>query len=393
MKKLLIVTTIPDTLTAFLLPFARHFRAQGWRVDAMACGISACGECFEEFDRIWEVEWSRNPLNPQNLLSAPRQIQAAMEQGEYDIVHVHTPVAAFVTRYALKNYRKLDKTKVIYTAHGFHFHSGGTALKNTAFLGLEKLAGNWTDYLITINCEDEEAAKHHGLISPERVRYMPGIGVDLDYYSSYATNEARVEEVRRELGLPADTKLLLSVAEFIERKHPQDILRAFANVNSPNACLAFAGEGDLLEDMQQLATQLGIEEKVRFLGQRNDISTLMMAAFATILASEQEGLPRSVMESLSLETPVIGSDIRGTRDLISSDSGILFPVGNLEKLADAIKYLLNHPQSASMMGKQGRKRMASFDLRHIIELHEALYAEALSPKSEQINEYSIQSRR
>lgn len=392
MKKLLIVATIPDTLAAFLLPFARHFRAQGWRVDAMACGISACGECFEEFDRIWEVEWSRNPLNPQNLLSAPRQIQTAMDRGEYDIVHVHTPVAAFVTRYALRNYRKLDKTKVIYTAHGFHFHSGGTVLKNTAFLGLEKIAGNWTDYLVTINCEDEEAAKLHGLISPERVRYMPGIGVDLNYYSSDNTNQAGVEEVRRELGLPADTKLLLSVAEFIERKHPQDILRAFASIDPDDTCLAFAGEGDLLEDMQQLATQLRIKEKVRFLGHRHDIPTLMRAAFATILASSQEGLPRSVMESLSLETPVIGSDIRGTRDLISSDSGILFPVGDIEKLASAIKYLLNHPQSASRMGKQGRKRMASFDLRHIIELHETLYAEALSLKSEQINPYSTQRR-
>lgn len=390
MKNLLIITTIPDTLTAFLLPFARHFRTLGWQVDAMACGISAYGECKVEFDRLWEVQWSRNPLHPRNLLIAPRQIQAAMEQGEYDIVHVHTPVAAFVTRYALRNYRKLRKTKVIYTAHGFHFHSGGTAFKNNVFLGLEKLAGNWTDYLVTINREDEAAAKHHRLLTSEKVRYMPGIGVDLHYYSSNTTSEAEVKEVQRELGLRADTKLLLSVAEFIPRKHPQDILRAFATINPENACLAFAGDGDLLEEMKQLATQLGIQEKVRFLGHRNDIPILMKLAFATILASEQEGLPRSVMESLCLETPVIGSDIRGTRDLVSSDSRILFPVGDVEKLADAIKYLLNHPQEASMMGKRGRERMNNFDLRHIIKLHETLYAEALSSKPEQINQYSTQ---
>lgn len=391
MKNLLIITTIPDTLTAFLLPFARHFRAQGWRVDAMACGIYDCDKCQEEFDHLWEVEWSRNPLSPQNLVTAPRQIQAAVEQGKYDIVHVHTPVAAFVTRYALRNYRKSGKTKVIYTAHGFHFHSGGTALKNTAFLGLEKIAGNWTDYLVTINREDEEAAKLHNLISQERVRYTPGIGVDLDYYSSHTTSLSQVEKVRQELNLRTDTKLFLSVAEFIPRKHPQDILRAFASVNPPDACLAFAGDGDLLEEMQQLANQLGIKEKVRFLGHRNDIPTLMRAAFATILASEQEGLPRSVMESLSLETPVIGSDIRGTRDLISSECGILFPVGNAVKLADAIKYLLNHPQSASIMGKRGREHMNNFNLPHIIKLHESLYNEALSLESKQINEYSTQN--
>ncbi len=391
MKKLLIITTIPDTLTAFLLPFARHFRAQGWQVDAMACGISDCDECKQEFDRIWEVEWSRNPLNPRNLLVAPRQIKAAMEQRHYDIVHVHTPVAAFVTRYALKNYRKLGKTKVIYTAHGFHFHSGGSTFKNTAFVGLEKIAGDWTDYLVTINREDEVAANRHNLIAPERVRYMPGIGVDLNYYSSHTTSQAELEEVRRELGLGIDTRLLLSVAEFIPRKHPQDILKAFASVNPPNACLAFAGDGDLLEEMQQLTNQLGIQDKVRFLGHRNDIPTLMMTAFATILASEQEGLPRSVMESLCLETPVIGSDIRGTRDLVSSHSGILFPVGNVKKLADAIKYLLNHSQKASIMGKRGREHMNNFDLRHIINLHETLYAEALSLNSSQINEYSTQN--
>lgn len=382
MKKLLIITTIPDTITAFLLPFARHFRSQGWQVDAMACGISDYEECFEEFDRLWEVQWSRNPLNPQNFVTAPRQINVAMQQGNYDIVHVHTPVAAFVTRYALKKYRKRGVTKVIYTAHGFHFHSGGKALKNSAFLGLEKIAGNWTDYLVTINREDEVAAKHYGLINSEKVRYMPGIGVDLDYYSSNNAYETEVKKVRQELGLGEDTKLLLSVAEFIPRKHPQDILRALHKINRSDVCLAFAGDGDLLEQMQQLANELGIQQQVRFLGHRNDIPILMKSAFVTILASDQEGLPRSVMESLCLETPVIGSDIRGTRDLVSLDSGILFPVGDINKIADAIKYLLDNPSIASMMGKRGREHMNNFELKHIIKLHESLYSEALSPESQ-----------
>jgi len=106
MSKLLIVTTIPSTLNAFLLPFAHYFRAQGWRVDAMACGITANTECLQAFDRIWDIQWSRNPLNPINLAVAPGIIQEIVQQEKYDIVHVHTPVAAFVTRYALKNLRK-----------------------------------------------------------------------------------------------------------------------------------------------------------------------------------------------------------------------------------------------------------------------------------------------
>lgn len=377
MNSLLIITTIPDTLTSFLLPFAQQFRAQGWRVDAMACGISGCTESLQAFDRIWEIEWSRNPLDPRNLLVAPRRIQEVMQQGEYHIVHVHTPVAAFVTRYALKNWKQQPKPQVIYTAHGFHFHSGGKTLKNAVFTALEKLAGCWTDYLVVINREDEQAAKHQQLVPSERIRYMPGIGVDLQYYSPDTTPDVEVKRVHQELGLTPQTPLLLSVAEFIPRKRPQDVLRAFARLARPEACLAFAGDGPLMQEMKHLASQLGVQNQVHFLGYRKDIPTLMRASVATVLASEQEGLPRSVMESLCLETPVIGTDIRGIRDLLAEGCGFLIQVGDVEALACAIAHILDHPQEARMMGKRGRECMSTYDLRHIIKLHETLYAEAL----------------
>lgn len=163
MNKILIVTTIPSTINAFLLPFVEHFRAHGWKVDAMARGISANAQCLAAFDQVWDIEWSRNPLNPLNLIAAPQIIQKIVEKEKYDLVHVHTPVAAFVARYALKNLKKRLNTKVIYTAHGFHFYQGGKALKNALFLALEKLAGYWTDYLVVINREDQAAAQNTNL--------------------------------------------------------------------------------------------------------------------------------------------------------------------------------------------------------------------------------------
>lgn len=378
MNKILIIATIPDALKAFLLPFAHHFRAQDWRVDAMACGITNSADCLKAFDRVWDVEWSRNPLDSRNLLVAPSIIQKAIQQGQYDIVHVHTPVAAFVTRYALRNKHLFPhKPKVIYTAHGFHFYQGGKPLKNNVFLTLEKLAGRWTDYLVVINREDEEAANQHRLISRERIRYMPGIGVDLQFYNQDAVSACEVASVRQELGLTPETQMLLSVAELIPRKHPQDILKAFATQNTSNACLAFAGDGPLLDDMQQLAKKLNVENKVRFLGHRKDIPTLMSVAVATVLASEQEGLPRCVMESMSLGTPVIGTSIRGTEDLLKDGCGFLVEVGNIESLSNAIAYVLAHPLEARIVGQRGRSRIANYDLHHIIKLHEALYAEAI----------------
>jgi glycosyltransferase involved in cell wall biosynthesis len=330
------------------------------------------------FDRVWDVEWSRNPLDPRNFLKTPSAIQEIVTRGQYDIVHVHTPVAAFVTRYALRNLRKQLKTKVIYTAHGFHFHPAGKPVKNAVFRSLEKLAGNWTDYLVVINHEDEAAAKRHKLVLPQHLCYMPGIGVDLDYYSPDKISETDLDQVRQELGLAPQTQLLLSVAEFIPRKHPEDVLRAFAQVADSQVCLAFAGDGPLMGKMQELASQLGVQKQVRFLGLRKDIPTLMRAATATLLASEQEGLPRCVMESMSLGTPVIGTSIRGTQDLLKDGCGFLVEVGDIEGLSNAIAYVLDNPLEAGIVGQRGRDRMAVFELQQVIKLHEQLYAEALS---------------
>ncbi len=376
MSSLLVVTTIPATLCGFLLPFAYHFHTLGWRVDAMAQGVSDCAECLQAFDQVWEVEWSRNPLDPQNLLVAPRQIREVLAQEDYDLVHVHTPVAAFVSRYALNNLRRRGRLKVIYTAHGFHFYRGGATLKNAIFLALEKLAGHWTDYLVVINREDEEAAKRYNIVSAERVRYMPGIGVDDEHYNRNSISEAEVVRVCREMELPLGTPLFLSIAELIPRKRPWDILRAFAWLGRPRVHLAFAGDGPLIEEIRQLSSDLGVENQVHFLGLRQDIPTLIRASVATLLASEQEGLPRSVMESLCLEIPVIGTDIRGTRDLLRGDCGLLVKLGDVEGLAQAMAWVLDHSEDAQAMGKRGRERMAAYDLQHILELHETLYAEA-----------------
>lgn len=378
MNKILMVTTIPGTLRAFFLPFADHFRAKGWQVDAIACGVSNCAECLAAFDHVWDIEWSRNPLDPRNLIVAPSRVREIILGNQYDLVHVFTPVAAFLTRYALKELSKQDKLQVIYTALGFHFYKGGKLLKNTIFLTLEKLAAGWTDYLVVVNSEDEEAAKHHRFLPDEKICPIPsGIGRNLSQFNPDAVAEAEIVKVRQELGIADKNPLFLSVAEFIARKHPQDVLRGFSRLARSEVHLAFAGDGLLMEKMQHLANNLGIQNQVHFLGVRRDIPRLMRASTAVILASEQEGLPISVIESLCLETPVIGTDIRGTRDLLAEGCGLLVKVGDIEELARTMTWILDHPQEARLMGKRGRERMVIYDIKHVLTLHETLYTEAL----------------
>src|ERR1043165_3550963 len=274
MPRLLIATTVPDTLVGFLLPFAEHFRSQGWRVDGMARGASPRPECVKALGRLWDCPWSRNPLAPRHFWSTPRQVREIVAREGYDLVHVHTPVAAFVTRMALRHMRAQGKPRVIYTAHGFHFYEGGPRLRGLVYRTLEKWAGNWTDYLVVINREDERAAVRHGVMPPERVRYMPGIGVDLDHFNSSAVSQADVERLNQELKLGKADPVFLMLAEFNPRKRHCDTLAAFARLRCPEARLLLAGTGPLQDKMRKLAGRLGIADRVRFLGLRRDVPVL-----------------------------------------------------------------------------------------------------------------------
>jgi len=377
MPGLLSVTTVPQTHSGFLLPYAHHFRALGWRVDGLAAGLSACEPCIEAYDHVYDIEWSRNPFDPRNLTRAAARVRQIVQEGGYDIVHVHTPVASFVSRYALRPMHKKGQLQVIYTAHGFHFHRDGHPLKNLAFLGLEKLAGGWTDYLVVINREDEEDARKHKIVDPERIRYMPGIGIDLSQYNPERILPTTIQQLRQALEVDTDQVLFSMIAAFEPRKRHCDALDALAALHDPGVVLAFAGVGPLQAAMVAKAKDLGVAHQVRFLGFREDIPTIIAASRATLLPSEREGLPRSVMESMALGTPVIATDAKGNRDLLEEDVGILVPIGDHQAMARAMRYLLEHPNEARAMGERARQHIRAFDLQRIIEMHEALYEEAL----------------
>src|SRR5690625_2353704 len=197
--KLLQVAVIPETLEAFLLPFAEHFRNLGWQVDGAAASITANDACAAAFDRLHDVPWTRNPLRL-NVPRAVRGIHDAVMDGGYDLVHVHTPIASFVTRYALRN--AAPRPAVVYTAHGFHFHRGGNPLKNFVYRSAEKIAGPWTDRLVTINREDHAAAAEYRLVPPERLEVVPGIGLDVAALKTAVSAGPGRAEVRANLGIP-----------------------------------------------------------------------------------------------------------------------------------------------------------------------------------------------
>ncbi len=374
--RVLIVTTVAGTVRGFLLPHIDRLRERGFDV-VVACNARSeqkVGLLSARGIEVYHLPLRRRLAalgNLQGFWGLVRLIRA----DNYRVVEVHTPVAAFLGRLAA---RVADpKACTIYFAHGFHFHGGQSLLRNLPYVLLEKLAGRWTDYLVVINHEDEEAAKRYRLVPEDRLRYVPGVGVDLETFDPQSIKGDEVARVRRELGLASEEPLFVMAAEFNPGKRHRDAVHALASLERPDVHLALAGVGPLVEAIRDLACRLGVSAQVHIVGFRRDLPALMRASMATILPSQREGLSRTVMESLSLEVPVVGGDVRGIRDLVGEDAGLLVPVGDVQGLARAMAWLLQHPEEAKEMGVRGRVKMESFSLPRVLKLVDDVYAEAL----------------
>jgi glycosyltransferase involved in cell wall biosynthesis len=382
MPRLLIVTTVPASFP-FFLPFADHFRSAGWKVDALTGSLDGFS-WRERFDHVHVVPWSRDPLAVRSLARAAKGVRAVVAEGGHDVVHVHTPVASFVTRFALRRRDREAGPQVVYTAHGFHFHRGGRPGRNAVFLALEKLAARWTDWLVVINREDEAAARRWRLMPEERIRWMPGIGVDLRRYSPETVDPAAVRRVREELGLGREPAVLM-VAEFVPGKRHADLVRAVAALcrepGGPRPRLLLAGRGPLAAAVLREAGALGIGDRVHALGLRADVPVLMRAAQVLALPSDREGLPRCVLEAMSMGLPVVATRVRGSAELLEGGCGTLVEVGDVAGLAAGLRRMLTEPGVAGEVAGRARERVAAHDERVVIRLHEELYADALASRS------------
>lgn len=376
------MTTVPITLEAFLVPFAERFRSHGWRIDALANGATANAHIATAYDNRFDVTWSRNPLSPGNLLGTAPAVRRIVEAGGYDIVHVHTPIAAFVTRYALRaRHGDPQAPALVYTAHGFHFYEGGSAVSNALYERVERTAAAWTDYLVTINHEDFAAARAFGTIDPQRVSYVPGIGVDTERYSPDAVSPAEALAVREGLDIPPEAFVLAMVAEFGAIKRHAHLFEAFALVSDPDVVLVLVGDGPLESTLREKAVALGISKRIRWAGYRRDIPALLAASDALVLCSEREGLNRSVLEAMSAGRPVIGTKTRGIADAITPETGWLAEKNDPASLAAAITAAASDRDECRRRGTAARERAAvEYALPHILDAYEALYQEAVKSR-------------
>lgn len=361
MKKILYITTVSRTINAFLIPHIQILKEQGYQVDC-ACNIDKpVDECLiNEGVKIHQVPFSRNPLHPANV-KAFKILVEIQEENNYDIVHVHTPVASVYGRLLKIKFRKL---KTVYTVHGFHFHEGAPAINWGIYYPIERIMSLFTDTMITMNSEDYDRAKKFGI---NKVYKINGVGVDL---SKYDLKNFDKVEIRKKLKLKKDDFVILMIAEVNKNKNHKQMIDAIdilKNKGIDNIKVICAGDGVILEEIKSYIEDRNLQDNIHMLGFRNDINQLIIACDIGILMSYREGLPRNIMELMACKKPIIGTDIRGIRDLISDGvNGYLVDVGDSIATADKIESIYYDKQLLIDMSENSYKMIQSYDVDKVV---------------------------
>ncbi len=366
--KILYITTISLTINTFFRPHIEMLVGEGNSVDlACNCNELELDSCYSDMGcRQYQVDFSRSPVSSGNL-KAYYQLKKILQQGNYDIVHCHTPNASIITRLVCRKYRK-SGLKVFYTAHGFHFYKGAPELNWMLFYPIEKFCSRFTDKLITINKEDYDLAKTR--FKAKEVYYVPGVGVDLTEFEKVQGDAACK---RRELGIPEKAFLLFSVGELNNNKNHQIIIKALAKLNNPDVHYAIAGLGEQRDSLLALSKSLGVEKQVHLLGYRTDISELNHTADVFCFPSFREGLSVSLMEAMACGCTCVVSKIRGNVDLIDEFGGLTFNPNDIDACVEAVDKVIKSDNSS--FGKYNIEKIKDFEISVVIEMMRKIYFE------------------
>lgn len=334
--KILYVFTVGG-MSTFFPDLTRKLLDRGDQVDIACNDTDRVKQCYRDWNcGIYKLSCGRSPMSSGNR-KAIKEIRELVERNQYDIVHCHSPVAAFCTRMACKDLREKNGLKVFYTAHGFHFFKGAPAKYWTVFYPLERMCSKWTDVLITINEEDYQRASRK--MKADEVIYVPGVGVDI---GKFRDAECDREALRNEIGLPEDAFMLLSVGALIDRKNLTSVMTALDILGNEKIHYVVVGEGAKEKEIKEYAASLKCADRIHFLGRREDIPQLCKAADCFILPSFQEGLPVALMEAMASGLPALGADIRGVQDLISSERR--FAPTDYDRIAELVDKMYLSPK-------------------------------------------------
>lgn len=374
--KVLIVASVPSFIGQFNMDNIRILQSLGYKVE-VAFNCKENGTFTDENTeqlykqlknldvKIHNINFTRSPYS-KKIIQAYKELKLLIENNQYKIIHCHTPVASILSRLTAKEQRKKG-SKVIYTAHGFHFYKGAPLLNWMLFYPIELFCSKHTDVLITMNKEDNQRAKRRMFAKINE--YIPGVGIPTQEYKQLPQNYS---DLRSELNIPQDAKLIFSMGELSIRKNHESIIRAIGTLKDKNIHYVIAGIGDLEEELRNLAKELNVN--LHLIGYRTDKKEIFAQSNLFCFPSLQEGLPVSLMEAIAAGVPCVVSEIRGNVDLIQHDiNGYTIKSQDINSYAKYIKSSLYEEGKTNEMIANGLEIIKEYDVHKVENIMKKIY--------------------
>lgn len=380
MKRVLMLASVASMIDQFNMPNIALLQKLGYQVD-VACNFIEGNTCSDArvaelkqklqdmHVRCYQIDFARNIKHMGQNMKALWQVEGLMKQNTYTFCHCHSPIGGVVARIAGHQTR----TKVIYTAHGFHFYQGAPVMNWLVYYPVEKVLSRWTDVLITINHEDYKLAKKK--FKMKKLTYVPGIGIDTQ---RECLSQKEKEEKRKELGIPQDAFLITNAAEFTPNKNQKTVIEAIEQLHNPNIYFVMCGIGEKKAELEQYVKEHGLEEHIRFVGFRNDLHEILQTSDCFVLSSFREGLSVALMEAMAEGLPVVCGRIRGNVDLIKDGKGgILVSPENKEDYEAAFRkwYEMKQKefQKFENIGLNNRNKVEAFSKETVDPIMKKVY--------------------
>lgn len=369
-KKILFVANTDLHISLCYLPYMKYLKEKGYDIHV----ATNTDIIFHYCDKKIKLPISRMPIKLGNI-KAISMLRKIINKEKYDLICTSTPMGSVVARIASIKTRKKNNTKLIYTAHGFHFFKGCSIFNWIIYYPIEKLLMHFTDMLITINKEDYNFALKHFKLD---TRYIEGIGYDNEKFKNSLNVKEKIT-LRKKLGITKDDYVILYVAELSKRKRQEYLVKVLSKMNLNQTKVLLVGNNILNNKIYKLIKKKKLEDIVKVLGFRNDISNLLDISDLVISVSKQEGLPLNIMEAMSKGKPIIATDCRGNRDLIKNNvNGILVPIKSEKELIKKINYLKENKDIANKLSKKSKTNIEKYSIDNILPKYAKIYDEILN---------------
>lgn len=359
MKKVLYTATVDIHIKSFHLPYLKLLHDMGYKVYVATNGSEEFPYCDEKI----VIPFERSPFKFNNI-KAIFKLKKIIDKENFDLIHCHTPMGGVVTRLAARKARKKG-TKVIYTAHGFHFYKGAPLINWLLFYPVEKWLARYTDVLITINSEDYELAKNK--FKKTKIKFINGVGIEPEKFDIKMTDNEKME-LRKSLGLKKDDNTIIYVAELSKRKNQSMAIKVIKELSLKYSNIKFlvVGKDSYNGVYQDLTKNLNLEDNIIFTGIRNDVPKLMKISDIAISTSRQEGLPVNIMEAMLCNLPIVATNCRGNRDLIKKD--FIVELDDIKTMAEKIDFIIENKLKFDY-----RKDIEKYTLSNVMKEVEKIY--------------------